>query len=632
MLSGLTGGALADVTPSGSFLVHLNENESFSDSKKTVEYYDANHLDQGPLFSVYVPWGVESGNLAYEDTEAIDVDPGTGDVYVLSPDYLRPGQNVGDVENVSPFGDIDTVGDFDIYRINFNTVYDYWLNNHFNQDVRSLSGAAAIDPTSPSPNLTTNDQSPNPNHKLDYVTYYVHNSLNALDVDSALSNTHLLPAAIEKIGEVAMNYSVDPLDSSEHTPYLDYTFEFVDSNTLMVVDNHTGDYVSGGDPNPDPAHDREYRIFSKVSDAPGLAPAPAAPGGDGGYNVGTTESWRSDRIGLVNLDFDSVSGLPVGHSELETSAYYLDPASGVQGVWVAESDGAGGGDDIAFYEFDSSGNPIGYRAIGSAGISSIAADNDPLANGNDNAGKVDHILVDPTNGDLIIVESGYGDATDGIDTVDREPGVYRIPIDSYDEGGLITLGTPTAKMILDPLKEDDDTAGGYLERGFWTAYDSENNDVVFVSPSGSSSVGPYQDDIHVLDLDTGLTTTYQNVDDSVSLFLGDSFGDKVDYFTLSTGGLAGDYNGDGSVDAADYTVWRDMFGQTGPGLAADGNGDNAITEADYDVWKAHFGETSSSGSVLSGAGATVPEPSALLMAAIGLGLVLGIPSRKRCHA
>ena len=29
-------------------------------------------------------------------------------------------------------------------------------------------------------------------------------------------------------------------------------------------------------------------------------------------------------------------------------------------------------------------------------------------------------------------------------------------------------------------------------------------------------------------------------------------------------GVDGDYNGNGVVDAADYTVWRDSLGQTGP--------------------------------------------------------------------
>ena len=38
--------------------------------------------------------------------------------------------------------------------------------------------------------------------------------------------------------------------------------------------------------------------------------------------------------------------------------------------------------------------------------------------------------------------------------------------------------------------------------------------------------------------------------------------------------LDGDYNANGVVDAADYTVWRDSLGQTGMGLAADG--DNTV--------------------------------------------------------
>jgi hypothetical protein len=74
-------------------------------------------------------------------------------------------------------------------------------------------------------------------------------------------------------------------------------------------------------------------------------------------------------------------------------------------------------------------------------------------------------------------------------------------------------------------------------------------------------------------------------------------------------GPPGDYNGDDTVNAADYTVWRDTLGQNDTGLAADGNGDNEITSADYDIWKQHFGQSGGSGSVgLSPA--VVPEPSA----------------------
>ena len=56
--------------------------------------------------------------------------------------------------------------------------------------------------------------------------------------------------------------------------------------------------------------------------------------------------------------------------------------------------------------------------------------------------------------------------------------------------------------------------------------------------------------------------------------------------------VPGDYSGNGTVDADDYTVWRDTLGQTGVFLAADGDGDNDVDADDYAFWKAHFGETS----------------------------------------
>jgi hypothetical protein len=50
--------------------------------------------------------------------------------------------------------------------------------------------------------------------------------------------------------------------------------------------------------------------------------------------------------------------------------------------------------------------------------------------------------------------------------------------------------------------------------------------------------------------------------------------------TLSVGGVVGDYNHDGTVDAADYVVWRKSLGQTGAGLAADGDFNNVVDAAD----------------------------------------------------
>lgn len=89
-------------------------------------------------------------------------------------------------------------------------------------------------------------------------------------------------------------------------------------------------------------------------------------------------------------------------------------------------------------------------------------------------------------------------------------------------------------------------------------------------------------------------------------------------------GLAGDYNGNGTVDAADYTVWRDTLGQVGAGLAADGNASGTIDGGDFDVWRARFGQTAPSAAVAAARSTNaVPEPAAIvLMVAAAAGAAL----------
>jgi hypothetical protein len=72
--------------------------------------------------------------------------------------------------------------------------------------------------------------------------------------------------------------------------------------------------------------------------------------------------------------------------------------------------------------------------------------------------------------------------------------------------------------------------------------------------------------------------------------------------------LPGKFNDDGTVDAADYVVWRKNDG----------------TLAGYDAWRANFGATSGSG---PSSGATVPEPKAVVFLLCGISAFGRFPSR-----
>jgi Dockerin type I domain len=88
--------------------------------------------------------------------------------------------------------------------------------------------------------------------------------------------------------------------------------------------------------------------------------------------------------------------------------------------------------------------------------------------------------------------------------------------------------------------------------------------------------------------------------------------------------VPGDYNGNGVVDAADYTVWRDHLGQTYQLTNEDPNNmDGQVTSADYAFWKAHFGETAAGGGALTQH--AVPEPVTVCLL---LFAVLAILSRR----
>jgi hypothetical protein len=84
--------------------------------------------------------------------------------------------------------------------------------------------------------------------------------------------------------------------------------------------------------------------------------------------------------------------------------------------------------------------------------------------------------------------------------------------------------------------------------------------------------------------------------------------------------LAGDYNDDGVVDAADYVVWRNAaIGAALPNDTTPG----VVSAADYAVWRSNFGNSLAAGSGAA-ALAGVPEPGGVLLAILAGLIYIGL--------
>jgi T5SS/PEP-CTERM-associated repeat protein len=94
--------------------------------------------------------------------------------------------------------------------------------------------------------------------------------------------------------------------------------------------------------------------------------------------------------------------------------------------------------------------------------------------------------------------------------------------------------------------------------------------------------------------------------------------------SLNVGGVLGDYNLNGTVDAADYAVWRSLLNSNA--LVADGSGNGIVDQADYDIWRANFGRTGVVPAASSAIAPAVPEPaSGILFASVAALLFLWPP-------
>jgi hypothetical protein len=192
---------------------------------------------------------------------------------------------------------------------------------------------------------------------------------------------------------------------------------------------------------------------------------------------------------------------------------------------------------------------------------------------------------------------------------------FVVPDTTFGTAGIAGSNAPTYDLRFDltnlPSTDPFEVplAGGEWVFGFQSRHIASNSGLLRVS--GSSA-------------DQGPTPLFSRDNDVPRGVLGDQ--DPADislYWGMSLAAvpgalIPGDFNGDGSVDSADYVVWRRHLGDADESsLNNAGDGLNGVDAGDYSLWRQNFGQIGP-----DPPGASVPEPAAvaLLLVIAGGGL------------
>lgn len=92
----------------------------------------------------------------------------------------------------------------------------------------------------------------------------------------------------------------------------------------------------------------------------------------------------------------------------------------------------------------------------------------------------------------------------------------------------------------------------------------------------------------------------------------------ISYTLASPPGIAGDYNNNGTVDAADYVLWRN-----GGPLQNETVTIGSTTPEDYDAWRGNFGAHAGGGAGAALAG-SVPEPTSIYLLVLAFASMFGV--------
>jgi hypothetical protein len=283
---------------------------------------------------------------------------------------------------------------------------------------------------------------------------------------------------------------------------------------------------------------------------------------------------------------------------------------------VGETEGSLGGPNAGGYDafvakYDPAGNQLWFNQFGTATTDyALSVSGDALGNiftagvtdgslGGPNAGKFDTFVRKYDSAGNVLWTRQLGSSAE-----EGYSWFARIGVSADGAGDVFLSGATTGNLggpnaggpyRVDPFLAKLDDAGNLLWiKQFGTSTDDE--------ASGVSADGLGNIYVSGSTVCLGPTCTVQDYDAFIAKFHDDG--------PVSS---PGDFNADGSVNAADYVVWRNGLG-------------TAFTQADYDVWRAHFGQTAGSAGATAGlassANLPVPEPTTAAVALFALALLL----------
>ena len=310
-----------------------------------------------------------------------------------------------------------------------------------------------------------------------------------------------------------------------------------------------------------------------------------------------------DASGLASTDFLARNGLAYG------SYYYLNdalPGSGTSTDGSFDTTSAGALHSTKLEDVDTNPNNPTQVVLGDqdSGLFTFDFALD-FSGGSFNAGGSSFSITKIRN-HVNDIDGTFGDA------------------DNVDWTNATTLNGETYANGLIFVNEDSATLNGET----WMVEPDGSNPILIgdtVDISGSTETSGILDISRLVGYWPGsvLLTNNQGTNSSLSVLI------NPNAARVST--LAGDYNANGMVDAADYTVWRDSNDMVGitPGALGDGTTtgdllgvpDGNVDEWDFEFWRANFGNVLGTGNGQARV-TTVPEPACWLMLLLGMAAVL----------